>query len=363
MLDELYDFLRGAAGFSLVLAGCGFLVAPRPDRIHRAFGSLFIAVGSLFCLSALDPVLPLGVDLGNLLIASLIWLLSDSLLAIAFYLFGNERRAGSARWLGGLGALISAGLVLLPLLDYLFGWGPVVRSVEDGRALGPLHSIAAVAIYAWPIISAFIAFSLTRWQAGDIPTGDPSVRRLLLGLGLLALILLGILLASAFSLRAAYRLLHVLLELLLIAGYLYVVRKPEFFLRVRDQIGKEHARKLHLGEDEAELIARRLEILAADPGFLRDEDLDIAMLARRLGIPPYRLSHWFSSRLGTTFPAWRNERRIRLVLRLMAERPGLSILELALEAGYSSKTTFNKQFARIAGMSPSDYRRGLGAGK
>jgi AraC-like DNA-binding protein len=43
----------------------------------------------------------------------------------------------------------------------------------------------------------------------------------------------------------------------------------------------------------------------------------------------------------------------------MAERPDLTILEISLEAGYRSKASFNEQFGKIVGMSPSEYRRSL----
>jgi AraC-like DNA-binding protein len=142
----------------------------------------------------------------------------------------------------------------------------------------------------------------------------------------------------------------------MLAGYFVIIRHPDTFLRVRAQIGKEHARKFTLSREEAAKIHTALMALVADPAMLGDEDLDLPALAERIGVPSYRLSHYFNARLSTTFSIWMNAQRVAYVKKRMLERPDLGILEIALEAGYKSKTTFNTQFSRIVGMSPSEYR-------
>jgi AraC-like DNA-binding protein len=357
LFDALYQFFRGAIGFSLITAGASFLLAHgKREKALRAFGRLFIATGSLFCFSALDPWLSLQIDADALIILGLISIQSLSILEIALYIFGDERRRGAKKKLLRIGAAISLALFLVPFLDYAFGWKAYGRSVEDSAMRGPLHAFAAVAAYALPIAVTLLAIFLARWKPADLSVGGPDARPMRIGLAAVALILLDIAVSLALSLRLSYRIGHLSLELFMLIWYFYIVRHPHFFSLVRIQIGKEHRRRFALGKEEEAGIHAKLAGMAADPGFFSDEDLDLASLAERIGVPPYRLSRYFSARLATTFPAWLNGLRIAFVRKRMAERPDLSILELAIEAGYKSKTAFNTQFAKIVGMNPSEYR-------
>jgi AraC-like DNA-binding protein len=359
LLDILYDLFRAAAGFSLIVAGVSFLIMPGADRVHRALGPLFASVGALFCMSAVSPMLSLPVDLDNLIIVFLIYVLSSSLITLTLFLFGNEKRKGSGRRINTVGAIVSAALVILPLLDYLFGWAPVLVSVEDSRQLGPVHAIVSAAIYAWPIVACVLSFLIARWTPADVPSTSPDTRNMLVGLLAVLAALLAILASVVLRSRMLYRASHVALEAFMLAWYLYVVRHPDSFRRMRRQIGGEHARRFRLSEHEIALITEHLTALAARRDIISNDALTLPTVARRVGVPAYRLSVYFSKHLSTTFPAWRNALRMDYVKKLMAERPDLPIIQIALDAGYNSKAAFNTQFSRIMGMRPSDYRRSL----
>jgi transcriptional regulator GlxA family with amidase domain len=51
--------------------------------------------------------------------------------------------------------------------------------------------------------------------------------------------------------------------------------------------------------------------------------------------------------------------RAEAVVAAMASAPGASLLDLALEAGFASKASFNRAFAERFAASPSAYRRRL----
>ncbi len=174
-----------------------------------------------------------------------------------------------------------------------------------------------------------------------------------------ALVLLTALVSVAIRAQVLYRAAHVALELFMLTWYLYIVRHPDSFRRMRQQIETEHARRFSLSEHEVTRIKERLALLATRKDVISDDSLDLPSLARRVGVPAYRLSQYFSAHLSTTFPAWRNMLRVDYVRVRMAERPDLPIIEIALDAGYNSKGAFNTQFSRIVGMRPSDYRRSL----
>jgi AraC-like DNA-binding protein len=106
-----------------------------------------------------------------------------------------------------------------------------------------------------------------------------------------------------------------------------------------------------LGKAWAEKVAE--EGWAADPG------LSLATLARRLGTNTGHLSRALNEGLGVGFSNFINNLRARRVAEMLAEGRDDDLLDLALEAGFSSKASFNRAFVASYGMPPSQWRKGL----
>ena len=102
----------------------------------------------------------------------------------------------------------------------------------------------------------------------------------------------------------------------------------------------------------ADLVCRRL-----DEGAYRNPELSLTRLARELEVPPNRLSSAVNCACNLSFRKLVNRRRVKhFVDETRAGALGrLSILELALEAGFPSKSTFNRVFKEEMKMSPSEY--------
>lgn len=114
-------------------------------------------------------------------------------------------------------------------------------------------------------------------------------------------------------------------------------------------------------EDEARwaaLQARLDELLATERPYL-DNDLSLATLAQTLQTSTHHLSYVLNQRLGQSFYDLINERRVREVQRCLRDPAYArqSILEIALDSGFSSKATFNAAFRKHAGTTPSAYRQ------
>lgn len=356
MSDALYYYLRGCLGFSLLICGILSIISNGKGRGLRSFGVLYLAVGSLFSMSALDPIARLPLELDNLVYQSLMLLVGLALVDLSFYLFGSERRPGSVRRLMVLGLLFAAALVLVPLLDYLLPGAPSVLNVEDGIARGPLHELAVQASYVWPLAATIAALAQARYTLADVAAERPGVKPLVAGWMSLVPLFVLVSVSLVLGQKTLYRAGQLLLQGLLLAFYLHAARNPAFLQRFRKEVAAEHVRRLSL--DPAEVASIETS-LASRPGIraiLLDEKFDLERLAAHLGVPAYRLSAYFSTRLGTTFPAWRNRLRIGFVAERMTERPDLTILEISVEAGYRSRTAFYEQFSRIMGMSPSEFR-------
>lgn len=89
-----------------------------------------------------------------------------------------------------------------------------------------------------------------------------------------------------------------------------------------------------------------------------DDGLQLALLASHIGISTQELSQVLSTCARQNFYDFVNGYRVREVQRLMAEpaHSRTSLLQLAEEAGFRSKSTFNKYFKSVVGMTPGEYR-------
>ncbi len=93
----------------------------------------------------------------------------------------------------------------------------------------------------------------------------------------------------------------------------------------------------------------------------RDSSLKLEGLARAVGLRPHQLSELLNRVIGTSFSSYVNGYRVRAAEALLRDKTGISILDVAFEAGFNSKTSFNVIFRRETGMSPSEYRSMYGA--
>jgi AraC-like DNA-binding protein len=109
-------------------------------------------------------------------------------------------------------------------------------------------------------------------------------------------------------------------------------------------------------EDRKALYARADGLLRDGRLFLEPE-LCLHELADRLAAPPRELSEALNGVGEENFFVFVNRRRIEYAKELLLTNPGKRILDVALESGFNSKSTFNDAFRRHAGTSPSVWRR------
>ncbi len=91
-----------------------------------------------------------------------------------------------------------------------------------------------------------------------------------------------------------------------------------------------------------------------------DPELTLQELADALSLSYHTLSQVINAGFNKNFYSFVNEYRVAEVKRLLAEAElEKSVLFLAFEAGFNSKSNFNNIFKKMTGMTPSEYRRSL----
>jgi putative ABC transport system permease protein len=124
---------------------------------------------------------------------------------------------------------------------------------------------------------------------------------------------------------------------------------------------KEKYRKSSLTPEVAERHLAALDSVMASERLYLDNELTLAKLADRMGIPLHHLSQVINDKQGMTFYDYINSRRIEEA-KLRLQDPGFihqNISAIGLDAGFNSISAFNKAFKKFTCQTPSQFRNNL----
>lgn len=112
-----------------------------------------------------------------------------------------------------------------------------------------------------------------------------------------------------------------------------------------------------LDENAVSLIYKELVALLDEKKPYTNPDFKLSELANMLNVHPNHLSQVINSITKKSFYDLINERRIQEFLYrvTLPENKKYTLLSLAFECGFNSKASFNRNFKKIVGKSPSDY--------
>jgi AraC-like DNA-binding protein len=268
-------------------------------------------------------------------------------------------------------------LCLLYLLPYYF------QSSE--YKLGNVNSIqyaqwyylrAALAIAQAAVYLTVIVFTLAKFTRKSRQEGSPMERSNLFQARFLAFSFLAILgvaiLRYVFDVNFPAYMGYT--NLILPLGATMIVYTMAYFgLRKSQWQEMENlapARKYersNLTPERAERYLKKLlDLMEAEKPYT-DGDLTIQKLAERLMIPAQHLSQTINERLSQSFSEFINAYRVEEAKRqlLDSKKKHYSILAIAEEVGFNSKSSFNAVFKKYTSITPSEFRKaanGNGAG-
>lgn len=120
---------------------------------------------------------------------------------------------------------------------------------------------------------------------------------------------------------------------------------------------KRKYKKSLLGNKEIEKYKAQLEQLMSDEKPYLNPDLTLRDLAAQLDLPPNYLSQLLNEGFDKNFSEYVNSYRLEVFKGKVADQNNrhLTILALAYESGFNSKTVFNTFFKKTMGMTPRAY--------
>lgn len=113
-----------------------------------------------------------------------------------------------------------------------------------------------------------------------------------------------------------------------------------------------------LTEEKAQEYGQKVVRVMETEHLYRDNELTLGQLAEHLGLSPHNLSEVINTQLHQTFFDLVNGYRVEEVKRALVdpEKQHLTVLAIALDAGFNSKASFNTLFKKHAGTTPSLFR-------
>lgn len=105
-------------------------------------------------------------------------------------------------------------------------------------------------------------------------------------------------------------------------------------------------------------IAKRLETAMERDKLYKNPELSLNSLAEQVGIKPYLISRSLSEISNKRFNDFINEYRVKEVQLLLQDSNNskYTLLSLAMDAGFNSKSSFNRAIKKQLGISPSELK-------
>lgn len=346
MHQSIIHIFLSSAIICLLLA-LGFLTSQKlqvlPARLV-GINYLLCATQNFLAIFALG----FGWDFAALLRASLAMTLGP---AVYFYYFSLVKTEGfsSYRWLlhllpaGFIVALWISHASLLWMVEYLIIGSFAVYLIFTFRLLAGgkqrlqhLGQYADAAYRCLVILAALMTINLIVELAiaVELHTGVPLDQSLCLMIG-----------AGAFLLFHSITL------------FLVITRAPliEWMHALQDL---RLTKTKPMSDTEARDIFERWEKVVAERElYKREGGVTLEQAGRIMVIPARQISQAINRIYGGSFSQYLNDCRVKAAQTLLREQEEMPITTLMLEAGFSTKSNFNKEFLRVTGLSPSEYRK------
>jgi AraC-like DNA-binding protein len=143
----------------------------------------------------------------------------------------------------------------------------------------------------------------------------------------------------------------------------YVIKQPVIYgkevkLDYAEKKETEKYIKSGLKDNQAQAYLERLIKFVEENKPYLDRDLSIQDLSEKTGIQRHHITQVLNEKHGKNFFTFINEYRVREVISRFGDpkNNNFTILAIAYDSGFNSKTTFNSIFKSQTGITPREYR-------
>lgn len=324
-------------------------------------------------LLATTFALPLIVEAGK---SNLAWLISFLLFLPACYgaltyLYCRTAITGSSLKYADILHLLPLAVCYLLNYDILFSPEKALSFVRMPETTLFRHTLTKAVLYGQAI--AYVALLIrmvSRYQTKAkqaLSSYNPDIFKWLWSLISFMAAIWG--LKILFSLIIPAPIINILADCLLVMMVYFIAvvqwRNPSLFhipqlatqdVRPTAPSSKQSSDGL-LDEDTRESIFRSVQNQVKEQALYRNSELTLPSLAEQVGVNVHHLSEVLNQYGGKNFNLFINEYRVAEVCQQLDQKSERKLIDVALDAGFSSKSSFNAIFKKLTGQAPSLYRR------
>jgi AraC-like DNA-binding protein len=137
--------------------------------------------------------------------------------------------------------------------------------------------------------------------------------------------------------------------------------KPDTELQLEKEAEEptsERYQKSGLKSDQANAYLAQLKSYMEETNAWKDNELSVALISKQTQIPKHYITQVLNEYLGKNFYTFVNEYRVEEAKKLIVspQHSSWSIVAIAYECGFNSKTAFNNFFKKYTGLTPTEYR-------
>jgi AraC-like DNA-binding protein len=134
------------------------------------------------------------------------------------------------------------------------------------------------------------------------------------------------------------------------------LKQPEIFNGIEEKAKYTHSRLTQ--HDKDQYLKRLRSYMLGEKSYL-NPSLTINELASKISIPPRDLSQIINESLGVNFFDFVNSYRVEEAKQYLTDisNQNKNILDILLDAGFNTKSVFNRVFKKHTGMTPSSFKK------
>jgi AraC-like DNA-binding protein len=135
-----------------------------------------------------------------------------------------------------------------------------------------------------------------------------------------------------------------------------MILKPE--LIILDFTKKYKSYKV-FDNDEGDDYVKKIKFQLEEQKLFTNPELKLADFSALIGLPSHQLSKLINEKFGKSFIDLVNELRVNEFINRINDPQfqNLSILGIALDVGFNTKSSFNNTFKKMTGKTPSEFRK------
>ncbi|MCL3780171.1 helix-turn-helix domain-containing protein [Prolixibacteraceae bacterium JC049] len=139
---------------------------------------------------------------------------------------------------------------------------------------------------------------------------------------------------------------------------IYLLPQEELEKVLQDERTVEKLKQKLLSDSQVSSLKNKLEFIMTDKKPYLEGDLSLSKLAKLVEITPHHLSYLLNEGFSKNFFQFVNHYRVEEAKKLLVSKDyeNFSIVGIAYESGFNSKTAFNTVFKKLTGMTPTAYK-------